>query len=243
MKKGALSVIIGTLAVIAAAFAAMFATAFIAGLIINAMIKDSPSFIILSIPTVAVFSVYFVLFEVLFFKWQFKLSLKAREAKPRLMASMEEEPISTEKFQKISSALTIVVVCLCLIFPAIYMGSYTKFDGEVITQKTLFVEKEYTTENVNGYSLLCDSDGMRFTISMRDGKSYELFNSDSLISPAFNERYESMFGYAAYLSDIYDSQERIIRKRVSGADRMKEVYEKDHPDVYKYLEKIIVEDN
>ena len=243
MKKGSLSVIIGTLAVIAAAFAAMFVTAFVAGLIINAMIKDSPSFVILSIPTVAVFSVYFVLFEILFFKWQFKLSLEARSSKTRLMSSMDEEPISPEKFKKISSALTVIVVCLCLVFPAIYMSSYTEFDGETVTQKTLFIKKDYTTANVNGYSLLCDDDGMRFTISMRDGKSYELFNADSLISPAFNEKYESMFGYAAYLSDVYDSQERIIRKRVSGADRMKEVYEENHPDVYKYLEQIIAEDN
>lgn len=242
MKKGALSVILGTLAVIAAAFAAMFVTAFVAGLVINAIIKDSSSFVILSIPTVAVFSAYFVLFEVLFFKWQFRLSLESRASKPRLMASMQEEPISPEKFKKISSVLTIIVVCLCLVFPAIYMSSYTRFDGEVITQKTLFVEKEYTTDNVNGYSLICDSDGMRFTISMRDGKSYELFNADSLISGKFNQKYESMFGYAAYLSDVYDSREKIVRKRVSGSERMKEVYEKDHPDVYKYLEQIISED-
>ena len=242
MKKGALSVIIGTLAVIAAAFAAMFITAFLAGLIINGIIKDSPSFVILSIPTAAVFSVYFVLFEILFFKWQFKLSLEEKASKPRLMTRDGEETISPKKLKKISSVLTIIVVSLCLIFPAIYMSSYTSFDGEVITQKTLFIKKEYTTENVNGYSLLCDNDGMRFTISMRDGKSFELFNSDSLISPKFNEKYENMFGYAAYLSDIYDSRERIVRKRVSGSERMKEVYEKEHPDVYKYLEQIISDD-
>ena len=241
MKKGALSVILGTLAVIAASFAAMLLNAFIAGLIINASIKDSPSFVILSIPTAAVFAAYFVLFEVLFFKWQFRLSMEQRASKPRLMAGMGEEPISPEKFKKISSILTVIVVCLCLAFPAIYMNSYTKFEGENITQKTLFINKEYNTDDVNGYSLLCDDEGMRFTISMRDGKSFELFNADSLISPAFNGKYESMFGYAAYLSDVYDSREKIVRKRVSGADRMREVYEKELPDVYKYLEKIIAE--
>ena len=242
MKKGFLSALIGTLAVLAGAFAAMLITALIAGVIINSSIKDSATFISLSIPTAAVFLVYFVLFEVLFFKWQFRLSLEEKSSKPSLLTSSADAPISPEKFAKVSRVLTIVVICLCLLFPFIYVNTYTQFDGENITQRSLITKTEYTKDSVNGYSLICNDDGMKFTISMRDGKSFEIFTADSLISEKFNEKYESMFGYAAYLSDVYDSREAIVRKKVSGKDRMEKAYKEDHPDVWKYLEVIIAED-
>ena len=116
-KKGFLSAFVGTLAVLAGSFAAMLLTAFLAGVIINSSIKDSPTFISLSIPTAAVFLVYFVLFEVIFFKWQFRLSLEEKKSKPSLMMSQAEAPISPEKFKKISRVLTLIVLCLCLLFP------------------------------------------------------------------------------------------------------------------------------
>lgn len=242
MKKGFLSALLGTLAVLAGAFAAMLITTLIGGVIINSSIKESATFVSFSIPTAAVFLAYFVLFEVLFFKWQFRLSLEAKSVKPTLMASQEESPISPEKFKKISLALTVIVICLCLVFPFIYANTYTRFDGDVITKKSLITKTEYTTESVNGYSLICNDEGMKFTISMRDGESFEIFNADSIISPKFNEKYESMFGYAAYLSDVYDSREKIVRKKVSGKDRMEKSYKESHPDVWKYLEAIIAED-
>lgn len=242
MKKGFLSALIGTLAVLAGAFAAMLITAYIAGVIINSSIKDSATFISLSIPTAAVFLAYFVLFEVLFFKWQFRLSLEAKNSKPSLMASQNDAIISPEKFKKISRVLTIVVICLCLLFPFIYTNTYTQFDGEVITKRALVTKTEYTTDSVNGYSLICNDEGMKFTISMKDGESFEIFNADSLISPKFNEKYESMFGYAAYLSDVYDSREKIVRKKVSGKDKMESTYKESYPEVWKYLEEIIQED-
>lgn len=240
-NKSGLGVVIGTLAVIAGAFAAMFLCALISGLVLNASIKDEESFIILTIPSAAVFIVYFILFEVIFFKWQFYVSLKQKKMNAMTSISNEEEIISPEKFKKVSNIITIVVICLCLIFPLIYMRTYTKFADTTITEQALFSKEEYTIDDVNGYSLLCNSDGMKYTISMKNGKSYEIFNADSLISEKFNQKHESMFGYAAYLSKTYDAQERIIRKRVSGTDRMREAYEKDHPDVWKYLEIIINE--
>ena len=127
-------------------------------------------------------------------------------------------------------------------FPFIYANTYTQFDGETITKKALIGKTEYTTENVNGYSLICNDEGLKFTISMRDGESFEIFNADTLISPKFNEKYESMFGYAAYLSDIYDSRESIVRKKVSGREKMESTYKESYPDVWKYLESIIKED-
>ena len=241
-KKGFLSAFVGTLAVLAGSFAAMLLTAFLAGVIINSSIKDSATFISLSIPTAAVFLAYFVLFEVLFFKWQFRLSLEEKSSKPSLMTSQAEAPISPEKFKKISRVLTVIVLCLCLLFPFIYANTYTQFDGETITKKALIGKTEYTTENVNGYSLICNDEGLKFTISMRDGESFEIFNADTLISPKFNEKYESMFGYAAYLSDIYDSRESIVRKKVSGREKMESTYKESYPDVWKYLESIINED-
>ena len=241
-KKGFLSAFLGTLLVLAGAFAAMLLTAFVAGVIINSSIKDSASFISLSIPTAAVFLVYFFLFEVIFFKWQFRLSLEEKSKKPSLMSSMNDAPISPEKFKKISQVLTVIVLCLCLLFPFIYTNTYTQFDGEKITKKALIAKTEYTTDNVNGYSLICNDEGLKFTISMKDGTSFEIFNADSLISPKFNEKYESMFGYAAYLSDVYDSREAIVRKKVSGKERMESTYKESLPDVWKYLESIISED-
>lgn len=241
-KKGFLSAFVGTLAVLAGAFAAMLLTAFLAGVIINSSIKDSPTFISLSIPSAAVFLVYFFLFEVLFFKWQFRLSLEEKSSKPSLMRLKTEPVISPEKFKKISRVLTVIVLCLCLLFPFIYANTYTQFDGERITKKALIAKTEYTTESVNGYSLICNDEGLKFTISMKDGESFEIFNADSLISPKFNEKYESMFGYAAYLSDIYDCRESIVRKKVSGREKMESTYKESYPDVWKYLESIIQED-
>ena len=240
MKKGFISALIGTLAVLAGSFVAMLITALIAGIIINSSIKDSATFVSLSIPTAAVFLVYFVLFEVLFFKWQFRLSLEEKESKPSLLNS--QPTIPPEKFKKISKILTIVVICLCLLFPFIYVNTYTQYDGESITQKSLITKTEYTKDSVNGYSLICNDEGMKFTISMKDGESFEIFTADSIVSPKFDEKYESIFGYAAYLSDVYDSRESIVRKKISGKDRMERVYKEDHPDVWKHLEAIMAED-
>ena len=55
MKKGFLSALLGTLAVLAGAFAAMLITTLIGGVIINSSIKESATFVSFSIPTAAVF--------------------------------------------------------------------------------------------------------------------------------------------------------------------------------------------
>lgn len=238
MKNRTLSVILGTLTVIAAAFFATFLSGVIAYAVLHALIKGSESFIILSVPSAAVFSVYFVLFEVLFFKWQFKLSFK--EENQDKLALSDDDKKKNALIGRISRIVTLCVICISIAFPFAYSSIHVRFDGEKIVKQTVFVSKEYTTENVNGYSLLCDSSGMRFTISMKDGESFELFNSDSVVSDEFEERYESIFGYAAHLSDIYDSQERIIRKRVSGREKMESTYS-SRPNVWKYLSDIIAE--
>lgn len=237
MKNRTLSVILGTLTVIAAAFAATFLSGVIAFAVLYALIKGSESFIILSVPSAAVFSVYFVLFEVLFFKWQFKLS--AKEKKRDTLIESDSDKNESARIGKISRAVTLCVICLSIAFPFAYSSIYVKFDGEKIEKHTFFISKEYTTDNVNGYSLLCDSSGMRFTISMKDGESFEIFNSDCVASNGFNEKYESVFGYAAFLSNTYDSQERIIRKRVSGREKMESTYYDLRPDVWKYLSEIM----
>ena len=53
------------------------------------------------------------------------------------------------------------------------------------------------------------------------------------------DKYENMYGYAAYLASEFESQPNYIEKRLSGVDYMEDYYKESHPDVWKYLSAII----
>ena len=121
--------------------------------------------------------------------------------------------------------------------------TFTRLDDDSIS-KVCFVETaKYRWDercDVQKYSLSCTADGtLSFRITMKDGEVVDLWGSVNSCSEAFTEKYGDLYGYAAHLSNQFDSGEFIIEKSVSGVDHMESFYRESYPDIWENLQKII----
>ena len=184
--------------------------------------------------TLFVILIYFILLEVIFFAWQIKLA--------------KNDSKKSDEASRMKSAKTFRIVCascLCaiILFAVINVNTYTEYREDGISEKFFVTTKEYDWQNVLYYSLSCDRYGeIEFNIKMKDGKTFELLNTVTSCSDEFMDKYENMYGYAAYLASEFESQPNYIEKRLSGADYMEDYYKESHPDVWKYLSAIIGEE-
>ncbi len=229
-RKGFLSGFFGTILVLLGVVVLMVLTSFLANLVFSAKLDGITSVAILKL-SMAGAIVYFILLEVIFFMWQISLAKKE---------DTSQSDADRKRFSKISRAVYISTLCAILLFALISVNTYTDCREDSISEKFFVTTKEYKWSDVRSYSLVCDEYGtVNFTVTMRGGKSFELINTVTSCSDEFIKKYGSMYGYAAYLSSEFDTQDNYIEKRVIGAEYMETYYKEDYPDVWKHLESIM----
>ncbi len=230
-----LPMVLGTVVVVLAAFGAAFGLAFLAKWILGSQIKDSVAAITLLIPSATVFMIYFFLFEGILFTMQAKTFKKVLEENNSYSQKTQK---GERKFKIITRSIYAIIIAICLIFPAIYMNCYTKIEDSKITEKVVFTKEEYTLDDITSYRLGVNDMGLVFYVNMYSGEKFELLQSDSIYSEKFNESFESKYAFVAHLSDLFDSNEKIIKGQVTNREKMVELYS-DYPQIWDHISKII----
>ena len=230
-----LPVILGTIIVVLAAFLMSFGLAFLANAILGAKFSGSVTSISLLIPSATVFMIYFFLFEGILFTMQAKTFKRLiDEDKPK----WEKNERGDRRFKMITRSIYIVIIAICLAFPALYMNCYTKIEDGNITEKIVFVENEYTLDDITAYRLGMNDTGLVFYVNMYSGAKFELLQSDSIYSDKFNEKFESQYEFVAYLTDVFDSNPKIIKGQLTNAQEITDTYS-SIPEIWTHISKII----
>ena len=227
-NRGCLSAILGTLIVLLAVGAYAVLSSLISNALISTRFGSDASCALLSLSFTAI-SVSFVLYEAIFIVWEIKGS-KSGDA-------------DAVKLKKIFRIVCVACICLSLLLAVFSANTFTRLDEDSVS-KVCFVEyKTYTWEDRNdvlSYSLSCDSEGrLSYLVTMKDGEAVELFASVNSCSDEFIERYENLYGYAAYITQEFKNSEFIIEGKISGKEYMEKFYKDDKPEIWKHLEIII----
>lgn len=227
-KKGWVSGILGTVAVIIGVIVYAILAALINNLMSGLNLAGGAACALYPL-TLTGITVAFVLYEAIFITWQIKLGRPDGDEKT--------------KMEKIFKIVFILCVSLSLIFAMFSANTYTRLDDNSI-KKVCFVEyKEYGWTEHNSvlrYTLSCDENGMlSYTVIMKDGESFEILGQVNSCSQEFLQKHKNLYGYAAYLSEQFDSSEFIIEGKVTGVENMQK-HHKNNKDVWPYLERIIL---
>ena len=222
-NKGCLSGILGTLAVIVGVVIFALFSSLINNLFLSARFGDRAECALLPL-SIIIIVIAFVLFEAIFIVRQIWLGRKGTDSEPKL--------------KKTFFIISVVCLLLTLLLPIVSACTYTKLSEDTIS-KVCFVEyKSYDLDtDMSRCVLACDSSGkLTFTITMVDGEKIELLGTVNSCGTGFVKKYENLYGYAEYLSGKLYEQGYPLR--VIGEENMK-LYKETHPEIWKYLEKII----
>ena len=223
---GCLFWLLGTVLVIIGVVVYAVLSSLISRTIIGSRFGDAASCALLPL-SIAGLTVAFVLYEAIFIVRLIKFGNDKDDAKAK----------------KVSRIVTAACISLSFIFAIFSANTFTRLDGDSIS-KVCFVEtKRYEWRDrcdVLRYSLSCDGDGvLNFTVTMKDGEKIELLSQVNSCSVAFTEQYGDLYGYAAHLSEAFDSSGFIIEKSVTGVENMEKHYRDTSSEIWTSLEKII----
>ncbi len=226
-NKGCLSGILGTLLVIIGVILYALLSSHLNKLLFSTRFGDSAECALLPMFIISIIAV-FILLEIIFLSWQLKLWQKGSDSEVR--------------FNKIFKIILISSLSLILVFSTISFSTYTKLDDDGISSVFFAEYERYDIESdVARCTLACSDNGqLTYTLTMNDGKKIELFGTVNSCGKGFIDKYESMYGYAAHVTEKYVASSG-LPPRVIGAENMENTYKDAHPDIWKYLEMIIEE--
>lgn len=226
---GCLSGILGTIIVILLVVVYAVVSSLINNLFVTLRLGDSADCALLPL-TITGISVAFVLYEIIFILWLVKRGRKGSE--------------DERKTSRIFKIALIAGVTASLLFACVGANTYTRLSDDSISKVCIVEYKSYKwneKNNVMRYTLACTEDGkLTYTVTMKDGEKIEIFGNVNSCTEEFVEKYENLYGYAAYLSNEFESNENaIIEGRIIGAEFMEKYYKDSESGIWKYLIQII----
>ena len=220
--------ILGTLVVIVATVVYAIVSSLINNLFVSLRLGESADCALLPM-TMTGITVAFVLFEIVFVLWLVKKGRKGSEDEKRTAL--------------IFRIALITALAASLLFACVGANTYTRLSDDSISKVVFIEQKIYKwndKNNVMRYTLACSNEGrLSYTVTMKDGEKIELFGSVNSCTEEFIEKYENLYGYAAYLSNEFESSENaIIEGRIIGAEYMEKYYKDTDSVIWKYLNQI-----
>ena len=234
-NKGCFSGVLGTLLVALGVVIYALISSQVSKMLVRSHFGGDAACALLTL-TLAGYGVAFVLYEVVFVIWQFKLSAEA--------SGRGDAAGKLKQVLRISFA---VAICLSLLFSVVVGSTFVSCREDSIS-KVCFVEtREYrwdTRGDVLRYTFACDEGGgLTFTVTMKDGEKFEILGGVTSLTSAFKEKYRtdkfSMLAYAAHLSEQFDESDFIIEKKLIGVELMKKYYKQDYPEIWQQIERIV----
>ena len=226
---GCLSGIVGTLVVIVAVVVFAVVSSLINKLFIGIRLGESADCALLPL-TITGLGVAFVVYEIIFILWHVKMGRKGSDDEKR-----------TARVFKIA---LIAGISVTLLFACIGANTYTRLSDDSISKACIVEYKSYEwrdKNNVMRYTLSCSAEGqLSYVVTMKDGERIELLGQVNSCTDEFINKYENLYGYAAYLSGEFESNTNaIIESKIIGAEYMEKFYKDTNPEIWKYLNEII----
>ncbi len=227
-NRGCFSGILGTFIVIIGVVIYAVLASLITNLIISTRFSDEARCALLSLSFVGI-TVAFVLYEVIFICYELKCSSKGTGSETRM--------------NKIFKLVLVLGICLSLLFAVVSANTFTSL-GEDSISKVFFTEyKTYKWRescDILKFSLSCDANGaLSYKVTMKDGEVVDILGQVNSCSDEFIERYENLYGYAAYLTGEFRNSGFLIEEDISGIEHMEAYYKDSHPEIWSYIEKIV----
>ena len=242
-KNGFLWGVLGTFFVILGVVGYVIVSSLINRIFIGARFGDEIACAQLTLTGVGLV-VAFLLYEAIFITWQLKLT--------RESSKEGDEGGKTGKLLRIVAASAI---SLSLLFAIVSANTFVELRPDSISNVFFFTTKEYKWENtdcdVRAYSFVCDEDGgLSFSVSMWDGKTFEILGSATSASDAFKNEFDTsnvdLLKYCANLSESFDNCDRDIDIQCNVSDttinNARAVYENDESKalIWAQIERIIL---
>ncbi len=222
-NKGCLTGILGTLAVAVGVVLFSLFSSFVNKLFISTRFANNADCALLPL-SLMIIGAAFVLFEVIFIIWQIWLGSRGGEKE--------------SKIKRVFLIVSVICLSLILLLPIVSACTYTKLSENTISKVCFVQYKSYDLEKeMSRCTLACDEGGkLTFTVTMTDGEKIELLGTVNSCGTGFIDKYENLYGYAAYLSEMLSSKG--YPPRIIGEEYMTS-YKEAHPEVWTHLEKII----
>lgn len=234
-KKGCLFLILGTFLVMILAFLFLPLAGKLTSVIINATMEGQVGYVMLTAAEPCIAAVLLFLFAILavhYFDFD-------DPKKPQKTASDAKQ----YKFLGTKAATWVLTgaLLLCAVISAfVYATTYRSVtqDGISTTVCHVITTNEYEWKQVSSYKVDCDEDkGLSVTLTMRDGKQFEILQSSISAPRAFHEAYDSKEAFVADLL-AWLKEEYQITPNVSHIERARAFYE-DDPELWAHVKKII----
>lgn len=226
---GCLGAALGTLVVIICVVIYAVLSSLICNVTVSAKLGDEIACALLPF-SMTIIVISFVLFEAIFISYE--------------LAKIRKNNSDGAKMKKLFRIVTPICIALSLLLAIFHANTYTKLNENSVSKVCFTEYKSYSWDERNDvmrYTLACDASGnLTYTLTMKDGKKIELFGSVNSCSDAFIEKHENLYGYAAYLCKTFKNSDYIIESRIMGEEYMEKLYKNSHPDIWKYLEQIIL---
>ena len=234
-NKGCFSGVLGTLLVALGVVIYALISSQISKALVRSRFGDDAACAVLTL-TLAGYGVAFVLYEIVFVIWQFKLSAEA-----------SGRGDTAGKLKRVLRIAFAAAICLSLLFSVVVGNTFVSCREDSIA-KVCFVEtREYRWDDrgdVLRYTFACDEGGgLTFTVAMKDGEKFEILGGVTSATGTFKEDFRTnefgMLAYAAHLSEQFDGSDYIIEKKLVGVELMEKYYKQDYPEIWQQITRII----
>ncbi len=233
--KGCLFLIVGTFLVMILAFLFLPLAGKLTSAVVNATMEGEIGYVMLTAAEPCIAAVLLFLFAILAVHY---FDFDAPQ-KPRISAPAEKQ----HKFLGTKAATWVLTAALllCTVISAlVYATTYRSVtqDGISTTVCHVITTNEYEWKQVSSYKVDCDDDkGLSVTLTMRDGKQFEILQSSISAPRAFHETYDCK---EAFVADLLERLEELyqITPNVSHIERARAFYE-DNPELWVHVKRII----
>lgn len=238
--KGCLFLIIGSLLGVLLVGVFMVLTGQLTSAIVNSTMEGTVGYVMLTATEPCIMVASLLLFAILVVHY-----LPDPEDIEKNKKSLSPEP-SAAKAKKILGAkpstwLATLVLLLGLVLTAFVSATTHRAVTEEGIQTTIcqfITTGEYEWKQVSSYKVDCDEDkGLSVTLTMRDGKKFEILQSSISAPRAFHEQYDCKEAFVLDLVTMLEEEYQITRN-VSHIERAKAFYAADD-ELWPYVKQII----
>jgi len=225
-NRGCAYGIIGTIIVILGVVAAYAIIASLSNLFSNIRLGNVP-FAVNMGGYILFLIIIFVLFEVMFMMLQ-----------PDGIMSGRGETEETQKRNRLIAKIVSIVCGAAAVF-VIFMAAnwFTGWTDEGIKDYKLIKADEFKFEEAESARVYYGTGGLGFSVTSKDGKTYELFSGVSAFNDRFEQDFENQYNYAVYVKNKLDSLG--IPVKIQDAERLRNAYEVNYPTTWVYIEQLL----
>ncbi len=238
--KGCLFLIIGSLAGVLALGLFIILTGQLTSVLVNSTMAGSVGYVMLTATEPCIMVASLLLFAVLVIHY---LPDPEDSEKNKNAPSFDAPAPKRKKFlgAKLSTWLATLGLLLCVVLTALASATtYRSVSTEGIgsTFCYFFETESYEWKQVSSYKVDCDEDkGLSVTLTMRDGKKFEILQSSVSAPRSFHEQYECKEAFVLDLVTMLEEEYQITRN-VSHIERTKAFYQGDEK-LWPYVKQII----